>query len=560
MLPIASNQTRAASGPQRATGYKDLAYPTSITSAPVLNQQMWMHPDARVVMYVTFDGSIIDLGLRFADANNYWSVRVNAAGSLLLNLRHKAVTTNKVTTAGVMTSGNEYKVEAILEYNVITVKVNDVVVTGFPFTDPDWRHHSRRVMIALALGGGIREVSAYPLYPGVDTSGNIQWAYQRLENYLYDEMAAFQTYMDTLTPTTNKTLGAYWELLTANANSLNVGTAPALAAAISANHLYLDFIDAIGCEGITLNVGFPYLVPVYNDAGSTPNPNIVNNRAFYADVIAYAKSLGLGVCVEVNFVFNSVTASPSGVNGFDYLTYFPTTDQLLAALTAQCVYVVQNYAPDICSIVGEPAQDFTNSGRTWSVARFKQFVDDTLAALTAAGIRNTSIIACGSGSWENQSYFTEFMTNTACDMANIHIYPIKDNTTNFYQNAVVMADLALANSKRIIYSQTSLFKVAADDVAAGLDYVAAYKLDQWNRWLPLDMRFLQIMRQLCKVRSGEMFTFFWTSQMAAYLPFTRRTRYNNYIDAETQLRQAAAPLIIALTPNALGTFYGALGG
>ncbi|HOJ05778.1 MAG TPA: T9SS type A sorting domain-containing protein [Bacteroidota bacterium] len=287
------------------------------------------------------------------------------------------------------------------------------------------------------------------------------------------------------------------ELITANGNRGADLLKPNSLAGVA---LLLDRFEAMGVRGVKVSVLYPLLKPGF--------PRSAEYLAFYAAVAREVRNRNMKLHVQCTTVFPDTSWSRIGV---DYSGL--TMPQFRADLRQHVETVLTAMRPDWLSITNEPMTQKMNTGLDFTVAAVTELVQSVLTGLD----RGSTLIGAGTGSWDDPAY-AQALAATSLDFLDLHVYPI--NSTLFIDRAATFAGIARNAGKRLVISESWLFKVRDSEVGAStLNAAKYYARDVFDFWKPLDVRFIDAMVRFAQYAQAEFCSFFWIRNFYAYIPY-----------------------------------------
>jgi hypothetical protein len=319
------------------------------------------------------------------------------------------------------------------------------------------------------------------------------------------------------------------ELLVANGNRGDALLQPATMVSVS---LYLDRLQELGVQGVTVAISFPLLSPDF--------PRSAEYLRFFQGVAQEVHRRGLKLLVETGPVFPD--PQYSGVQ-VDFSRF--TTQSYFQAKREQLLLIAREVQPDYLSISGEPTTEQTLTGLSFSPAEYAAFAQETADAIDrSAGI----LVGAGAGTWEDPAYIRAFVADTSLDFINMHVYPLRSTSADYLLRAVDMAELARASGKKLVMDESWLYKASPSDV--GKPYQEIFPRDVFSFWEPLDIRFIEAIAGLAHYEGFEYVSLFWTNYFFSYLDYDETPKNLSPLELMNRANQAASTSILA------GTFSG----
>lgn len=339
------------------------------------------------------------------------------------------------------------------------------------------------------------------------------------------------------------------ELLTANNN---VGTALLTSRAMSVSIKYLDGLQRLGVQGVTLNVAYPVFTPSF--------PNYSKYVSFYKNIVAQIRKRGMKLDVEAHVIFAKPPFSKITVD-YSRITFA----QFESALHQMDQAIIDQLHPDYMSILSEPdtLARLTPYSQLKDPAQTTKFVQYLLKGLK----RGKTKVGAGTGSWLPPTYSTAFAEQTSLDYIGIHFYPISQRVIN---NAIAMVNVAKKNHKGVVVDEAWLYKTlrGSNSAAMGSNSAASgqgqtnvasapdiFRLDNFSFWQPLDQEFLALMVKFARVEGVEYLSPFWSSNFFGYVNYDSSTSNLSYRALSSAHTQATLQNLSAGKVSSTGTDY-----
>jgi hypothetical protein len=353
--------------------------------------------------------------------------------------------------------------------------------------------------------------------------------YQALYASLEESLNSFQNYLgEHWDGSTGSTVFAA-ELLVANGNRGDALLQPATMVSVS---LYLDRLQELGVQGVTVAISFPLLSPNF--------PRSAEYLRFFQEVAQEVHRRGLKLLVETGPVFPD--PEYSGVQ-VDFSGF--TTESYFQAKREQLLLIASEVRPDYLSISGEPTTEQMLTGLSFSPAEYAAFAQETADAID----RSTGIlVGAGAGTWEDPAYIRAFIADTSLDFINMHVYPLRSASADYLLRAVDVAELAKASSKKLVMGESWLYKVSPSDV--GKPYQEIFPRDVFSFWEPLDISFIEAIAGLAHYQGFEYISLFWANYFFSYLDYNETPKNLSPVELMNRANEAASRSILA------GTFSG----
>ena len=326
------------------------------------------------------------------------------------------------------------------------------------------------------------------------------------------------------------------ELLPANSNR---GPELVKAGTLQGTLLYLDQLQQMGIQGVTINVAYPVYTPDF--------PQYQDYVKYFKQVAQEVHRRGMKLDVETGVVFHDTDYSPIKVD-FSGLTL----DEFGNDMHMMVQSIINDLQPDYVNLGAEPDTHASLLGirELNSPQVYTQFVNSVLTGLD----RGTTKIAAGIGTWSNTSFIENLAKNTAIDCIAIHIYPVMGD---FLSKAATIAEIAAQYNKIVILDECWLYKTESPPGnIAGTTQV--YRLDSFSFWAPLDEQFLAGVAKLCRMYHIEYVSPFWANFFFGSLDYGPESANQTYTETITLANKIAVQNILDGKLSALGEYYSRL--
>ena len=265
--------------------------------------------------------------------------------------------------------------------------------------------------------------------------------------------------------------------------------------------LYLDRLQQLGVEGVSVQISDPLLTSEFPDSEAY--------LAFYRQVAAEIRRRGMVLMIETGPVFPDPQYSKVA---FDWSAL--SVKEYFDLRHEQLVLIGRELRPDYLSIGGEQTTEVLLTGLNIDVQGYLGLVGRVIDDLE--GLQGV-MLGAGSGSWENPAYIEAFLREPGLNFIDIHIYPITNGRIDFVARASEWAELARAQGKQVTIGETWLYKVTAEELIRGIDYQEALQRDVFGFWQPLDIRFQRAIAEMAQAQGIDFVSFFWSGFFYAYL-------------------------------------------
>lgn len=323
-------------------------------------------------------------------------------------------------------------------------------------------------------------------------------------------------------------------LLSANTNA---GRRLLQPDAVASSLLLLDALAALGLREVNIDIQLPFVLPVFG-------ADHVGYRDFYLQLFAAIRARGMRASVELGTTFNDGGFSDVS---YDYRTR--TEQQYRDDLREQALWVATALAPSHLTLSNEPDTQRQNTGIAFTPAFWADVMGRTARAVRAAapGVP----LSAGTGTWLTAGYVDALLALPELDGIDLHLYPLANDWATGAVESVGQRCRAAGKSLR--FSEAWLYKASPAELGQNIAAAAdVFKRDVFAFWQPLDIRFLQLAARIARGSGAASFNFFWTTYLYGALGWDASLRDLPYSELARRAVAAAAPSIVARTPNALG--------
>jgi len=291
--------------------------------------------------------------------------------------------------------------------------------------------------------------------------------------------------------------------------------------------LSLDRFQQMGMRGVTLNLGYPLLLPWF--------PKSHRYLKYYKNVARAVRKRGMQLAVEQIIIYSGSAFSP-----FDFKLGSPTLEHYTAEQIQMGQIILDELAPDYLTILHEPdtVAELTGLRTMLDPDVATAYVKEVLSKLK----RGRAQIGAGSGSWSSPLFAAAFAG--IVDYLDIHVYWINPGSI---ANAYAMAKSASDHGKPVVFTEAGLYKSLGEGregMPLGEDaekdpnvegVVAVYRRDVFSFWEPLDIEFLDVTARFAKSVDTRFVSVYWTNMFFSYIDWTRETAGMSYRQLNAQL-------------------------
>ena len=195
------------------------------------------------------------------------------------------------------------------------------------------------------------------------------------------------------------------ELLAANGNR---GPDLLTSSAIQGTIVYLDSLEKLGVQGVTINVPYPVYTPDF--------PQYQDYVSYFKQVAQEVHQRGMKLDVETGIVFHDTDYSPIHIDfsGLTLAKYESDARQMVQS-------IINDLHPDYIDIGAEPDTHASLLGirELNNPQVYTEYVNYVLNGIS----RGSTKIAAGMGTWSSIAFAESLAENTTLDCIAIHIYP-----------------------------------------------------------------------------------------------------------------------------------------
>jgi len=353
---------------------------------------------------------------------------------------------------------------------------------------------------------------------------------------LYDELDAALTAFDKSLDASGRNYPVTFaaELLPANGNR---GAELLNPTNLQGTRLWLDRLQQIGVQGVTVAIKYPLLAPNF--------PNAARYLEYFKMVADEIHKRGMKMDVEVGVIF------PPPFSTLDVNYRAMTFEQFKAANKQMVATIVNEIKPDYLNLGAEPDTEARITG--WREFNTPQVYTDLINYTLKDLNRGNTKIGAGIGTWGNLEFVKRYATDTALDFISIHIYPV---TGDALQTADAAIYLAHQSGKRVILDEAWLYKMSAHEPPVSIaGHADIFRRDAYSFWAPLDHKFLALIAKFARAKNIEYVSVFWATELFAYLDYDPQLQTLPYDKVVTRLNQVAVQNILAGKVSSTGEFY-----
>jgi hypothetical protein len=377
-------------------------------------------------------------------------------------------------------------------------------------------------------GGACSNVASY--------DESIPPAYQSMYTTLSQTLDNFGTTLGS-TPSASSHSPIYaTELLPADSN---IGQRLLAPQAIQGVINYLNAIQKLGIQGVTIDVSYPVLVPNY--------PNYTQYLSFYENVVEQVRARGMKIDIESETPllvgYPGLSLGSVGYANLPYSTYVSEDKAMIQT-------VINDLRPDYLNI-GTETDTLQNLVHYQEIST-PQGWGDYIQSLVTGLNKSSTKINVGIGSWDPIDYLYATLNDSAIDTIDIHIYPVYGNYLSILTQ---IGHLSQEYNKPIIIDEMWLHKSTMNE---GHGFSVDAQISARNMyafWIPLDEKFLDVMAKYSQVYNVAFISPFESTYFFAYLNYTSSSAGVPYPDARQVTGRAASYDIRNGIISPVGCYY-----
>ena len=314
------------------------------------------------------------------------------------------------------------------------------------------------------------------------------------------------------------------------------------------NLLYLDRLQALGLNAVSVTISYPLLTPTFDD----PAPYL----RFYETLATEVRRRGMKLLVEHNVLLPGYTLVP-------VRPYYAQVDfkRFTHERYAEVLHIVQHVRPDYLSLVLEPQTHGIALGKRLGINDWARYVRNIVANLSKDVPQRNTLLGAGCGSWEDPAYISRFARIKGLDYIDLHLYPLSNDYTDYLQRALDWADEVkrLDARKRLVISEAWLFKAAAGELGGDPADARMFARDVYSFWEPLDAQYMRMLGKLARAKGFELISPFWSRYFFSYLSYGNPAQQALAPHAlMKQANQAAFAALLTNRTTETGRAYGSI--
>jgi hypothetical protein len=302
---------------------------------------------------------------------------------------------------------------------------------------------------------------------------------------------------------------------------------------------YLDAIQNLGVQGVTIDISYPILTPSF--------PNYTQYLSFYQNVVEQARQRGMKIDIESETPllvgYPGLSVGPVSYANLPYSTYVTEDREMIQT-------IINDLHPDYLNIGTETdtLQMLLHYPEISTPQGWGSYISSILTGLN----KGTTKINVGIGSWDPISYLYATLNNSAIDAIDVHIYPVYGN---YLSVLTQIGELSRQYNKPMVIDELWLHKSVMNE---GAGFATDAKISARNLyafWIPLDEKFLEVMAKYAQVYDVAFISPFEGTFFFAYLNYSSSTANVPYDKARQVAGQAAGWNIAKGIVSPLGCYY-----
>jgi hypothetical protein len=365
---------------------------------------------------------------------------------------------------------------------------------------------------------------------------SIPSTYQSMYATLDQVLNDFGQSLDSKAPVATHQVIYATELLPADSN---IGPRLLSQQALQSVVNYLDAIQKLGVQGVTIDISYPILTPSF--------PNYDQYLSFYENVVEQARQRGMKIDIESETPllvgYPGISVGSVSYANLPYSTYVTEDREMIQT-------IINDLHPDYINIGTETdtLQMLLHYPETSTPQGWGSYISSISTGLDKGDTK----IDVGIGSWDPISYLYTTLNNSAIDAIDVHIYPVYGN---YLRALTQIGELSRQYNKPMVVDEMWLHKSVMNE---GVGFATDAKISARNSyafWIPLDEKFLKVMSKYAQVYDVAFISPFEGSIFFAYLNYSSNTANVPYDEARQVVSQAAGRNIAKGIVSPLGCYY-----
>jgi len=369
--------------------------------------------------------------------------------------------------------------------------------------------------------------------------GTVPSTYQSMYATLDQILDGFSQTLDSTSPGASHQVIYATELLPADSNIGQRLLSPQTMQGVIS---YLDAIQKLGIQGVTIDVSYPILSPTF--------PNYNQYLTFYENVVEQVRARGMKIDIESEtpLLVGYPGLSLGSVNyaNLSYSTYLREDKEMIQT-------VINDLHPDYLNIGTETDTlqlllhyPEISTPQGWGI-----YIHSLLTGLD----KGSTKINVGIGSWDPISYLYATLNDSAIDAIDIHIYPVYGNYLSVLTR---IGQLSQEYGKPIVIDEMWLHKSIMSEGHGFATDAEISARNMYAFWIPLDEKFLKVMAKYSQTYNVVYMSPFEATYFFGYLNYTSSSANVPSYEARQVAGQVAGRNIAAGIVSPLGCYYQSL--
>jgi len=372
-----------------------------------------------------------------------------------------------------------------------------------------------------------------------DYDETIPPAYQSMYSALSQILDIFGQTLNSTSPVASHGVIYATELLPADSN---IGQRLLSPQAMQGVINYLDAIQKLGVQGVTIDVSFPILTPTF--------PNYDQYLQFYENVVAQVRQRGMKMDIESEAPllvgYPGLSLGSVSYANLTYSDYVSEDKEMIQT-------VINDLHPDYLNIGTETdtLQMLLHYPEVSTPQGWGTYISSLLTGLN----KSSTKINVGIGSWDPITYLYATLNDSAVDAIDVHVYPVYGNYLSILTR---IGQLSEEYGKPIVIDEMWLHK---STMTEGHNFATDAEISARNLyafWIPLDEKFLEVMSKYSQVYNVAYLSPFEVTNFFAYLDYNSASANVPYYEARQVAGRAAAVSIANGIVSPLGCYYAEL--
>ena len=326
------------------------------------------------------------------------------------------------------------------------------------------------------------------------------------------------------------------ELLPADSN---IGQALLSPQAMQGVINFLDAIQKLGIQGVTIDISYPILTPTF--------PNYAQYLSFYERVVEQVRQRGMKIDIESETPllvgYPGLSLGSVSYANLSYSTYLSGDKEMIQTVIDDLHPDYLNIGTETDTLQGLLHYPEISTPQGWSI-----YIHSLLEGLNKGNTK----INVGIGSWDPIGYLYATLNDSAIDAIDIHVYPVYGN---YLSVLTQIGQLSREYNKPIVIDEMWLHKSTENEGHSFASDAEISARNMYAFWIPLDEKFLQLMSKYSQVYNVAFLSPFEATYFFAYLNYTSSSANVPYYEARQVAGRAAGRNIASDIISPLGCYY-----